>query len=53
MKLPTGTKNRDRSEEVTIYTSSWMGNLVTNRYWSEFFLNEGFTVFIERKILGN
>lgn len=29
-----------------------MGNLVTNRYWSEFFLNEGFTVFIERKILG-
>lgn len=28
-----------------------MGNLVTNRHWSEFFLNEGFTMFIERKIL--
>ncbi|KAI8894300.1 peptidase family M1-domain-containing protein, partial [Globomyces pollinis-pini] len=31
---------------------SWMGNLVTNKNWEHFWLNEGFTVFIERKILG-
>jgi leukotriene-A4 hydrolase len=31
---------------------SWMGNLVTNRTWEHFWLNEGFTVFIERKIIG-
>ncbi|EPZ33006.1 Peptidase M1, membrane alanine aminopeptidase domain-containing protein [Rozella allomycis CSF55] len=31
---------------------SWMGNLVTNSDWQHFWLNEGFTVFIERKILG-
>eukprot|EP01133_Synstelium_polycarpum_P006777 gene6777-7877_t len=31
---------------------SWCGNLVTNAMWSEFFLNEGFTVFVERKIIG-
>ncbi|KAL9645691.1 hypothetical protein ABK040_003424 [Willaertia magna] len=30
---------------------SWSGNLVTNRNWEHFFLNEGFTVFIERRIL--
>jgi len=44
----------DRSLENVVaheIAHSWMGNLVTNRYWSEFFLNEGFTVFIERKIL--
>ena len=29
---------------------SWTGNLVTNRNWQSFWLNEGFTVFIERKI---
>jgi leukotriene A-4 hydrolase/aminopeptidase len=31
---------------------SWMGNLVTTRNWEHFWLNEGWTVFIERKILG-
>jgi leukotriene-A4 hydrolase len=31
---------------------SWMGNLVTNRTWEHFWLNEGFTVFVERKIIG-
>eukprot|EP01101_Sappina_pedata_P000709 TRINITY_DN108_c0_g1_i2.p1 TRINITY_DN108_c0_g1~~TRINITY_DN108_c0_g1_i2.p1 ORF type:complete len:622 (-),score=285.30 TRINITY_DN108_c0_g1_i2:118-1983(-) len=31
---------------------SWMGNLVTNANWEHFWLNEGFTVFVERKILG-
>lgn len=27
-----------------------MGNLVTTKNWEHFWLNEGFTVFIERKI---
>ncbi|KAJ3010494.1 Leukotriene A-4 hydrolase [Thoreauomyces humboldtii] len=31
---------------------SWMGNLVTAQNWESFWLNEGFTVFIERKIIG-
>ena len=30
---------------------SWSGNLVTNATWSDFWMNEGFTVFIERKII--
>ncbi|EFP10186.1 hypothetical protein CRE_24300 [Caenorhabditis remanei] len=33
-------------------THSWTGNLVTNFSWEHFWLNEGFTVFIERKIHG-
>ena len=28
------------------------GNLVTNARWSDFWLNEGWTVFLERKIVG-
>lgn len=31
---------------------SWTGNLVTNRNFEHFWLNEGFTVFVERKIAG-
>jgi len=31
---------------------SWFGNLVTNRTFEDFWLNEGFTVFAERKIIG-
>ncbi|KAJ3211256.1 Leukotriene A-4 hydrolase [Dinochytrium kinnereticum] len=31
---------------------SWMGNLVTSASWEHFWLNEGFTVCIERKIMG-
>lgn len=31
---------------------SWTGNLVTNASWEHFWLNEGFTVFLERSILG-
>uniref|UniRef100_A0A914WI42 Uncharacterized protein n=1 Tax=Plectus sambesii TaxID=2011161 RepID=A0A914WI42_9BILA len=31
---------------------SWTGNLVTNSTWEHFWLNEGFTMFIERKICG-
>ena len=30
---------------------SWSGNLVTNATWSDFWLNEGFTIYIERRIL--
>lgn len=30
---------------------SWSGNLVTNATWSDFWLNEGFTVYIERRIV--
>jgi len=33
-------------------THSWTGNLVTNSNFEHFWLNEGFTVFIERKIAG-
>ncbi|KAG0172804.1 Leukotriene A-4 hydrolase [Apophysomyces sp. BC1034] len=31
---------------------SWMGNLVTTQNWEHFWLNEGWTVFVERKIAG-
>jgi leukotriene-A4 hydrolase len=31
---------------------SWSGNLVTNKNFEHFWLNEGFTVFTERKIIG-
>ncbi|KAF1783407.1 Armadillo-type fold [Phytophthora cactorum] len=30
---------------------SWTGNLVTNATWSDFWLNEGWTVWLERKIV--
>ncbi|BFZ64160.1 Leucyl aminopeptidase yscIV [Saitoella coloradoensis] len=30
---------------------SWSGNLVTNVSWEHFWLNEGWTVYLERKIL--
>lgn len=31
---------------------SWTGNLVTNRNFEHFWMNEGFTVYVERKING-
>jgi len=34
------------------FAHSWSGNYVTNANWSDFWLNEGFTVYIERLILG-
>jgi leukotriene-A4 hydrolase len=30
---------------------SWSGNLVTNASWNDFWINEGFTVYIERRIM--
>ncbi|HEX2252435.1 MAG TPA: M1 family metallopeptidase [Thermoanaerobaculia bacterium] len=30
---------------------SWSGNLVTNATWDDFWLNEGFTVYVERRIM--
>lgn len=30
---------------------SWSGNLVTNRSWADFWLNEGFTTYVENRIV--
>ena len=30
---------------------SWSGNLVTNATWDDFWLNEGFTVYLERRVI--
>ena len=30
---------------------SWSGNLVTNATWTDFWLNEGFTTYLERRII--
>ena len=46
----------DRSLTTTLaheIVHSWIGNLVTNAYWKDFWLNEGFTRYIERRILGS
>jgi len=32
---------------------SWTGNLITNHTWEHFWLNEGWTVWLERKIKGH
>jgi leukotriene-A4 hydrolase len=32
---------------------SWSGNLVTNATWNDFWLNEGFTVYFERRIMAH
>lgn len=43
----------DRSQASVIIHEimhSWTGNLVTNRNFEHFWLNEGFTVFLERKV---
>jgi leukotriene-A4 hydrolase len=30
---------------------SWSGNLVTNATWNDFWINEGFTVYLEKRIM--
>ncbi|KFV67326.1 Aminopeptidase B, partial [Dryobates pubescens] len=43
----------DRSlADVVIHeiSHSWFGNLVTNASWAEFWLNEGFTMYAQRRI---
>ena len=32
---------------------SWSGNLVTNATWRDFWLNEGFTVYLEQRIMAH
>lgn len=44
----------DRSLVTTIaheLAHSWSGNLVTNATWNDFWLNEGFTVYFENRIM--
>ena len=31
---------------------SWTGNFITNKNWQNFWINVGFTRFVERKIIG-
>jgi leukotriene-A4 hydrolase len=45
---------KDRSQVSVMaheLAHSWSGNLVTNCSWSHFWLNEGWTVYIERRII--
>ena len=44
----------DRSLVSTIVhelSHSWSGNLVTNSTWNDFWLNEGFTTYLERRLM--
>lgn len=51
-------QDADATTRVTIHemTHSWFGNLITNRTWGDFWLNEGVTTFGEwlaiREVLG-
>ncbi|CAI5757475.1 unnamed protein product [Candida verbasci] len=45
---------KDRSQVSVVaheLAHSWSGNLVTNCSWNHFWLNEGWTVYLERRIL--
>lgn len=47
--------SKDRSQVKVMaheLAHSWSGNLVTNCTWEHFWLNEGWTVYLERRILG-
>jgi hypothetical protein len=44
----------DRSQTALIaheLAHSWSGNLVTNKTWNDFWLNEGFTTYFEMRIM--
>lgn len=46
--------SKDRSNVNVVaheLAHSWFGNLVTNATWNDFWLNEGLTVYAERRIL--
>lgn len=47
--------SKDRSQVKVMaheLAHSWLGNLVTNCSWEHFWLNEGWTVYLERRIIG-
>lgn len=49
-----GTLSCPALGDITTRTHSFecrFGNLVTNATWSDFFLNEGFTMYAERRII--
>lgn len=50
---PTILDGKGSNLDVVIHelSHSWSGNLVTCAGWSHFWLNEGWTVFLERKIV--
>ncbi|KAM3963295.1 leukotriene A-4 hydrolase-like [Aphomia sociella] len=51
--IPPSLLSGDRSQvDIVMHEimHSWTGNLVTNRNFEHFWLNEGFTVFLERKV---
>ena len=47
----TGWRSQPGFSHRSEVAHSWSGNLVTNATWSDFWLNEGYTVYIERRIL--
>jgi len=50
---PTAVAGDQSLENIVAHeiAHSWTGNCVTNYDWTNFWLNEGFTVFLERKII--
>ncbi|XP_047738379.1 leukotriene A-4 hydrolase [Hyalella azteca] len=51
---PTLLAGDKSAVDVVIHeiSHSWTGNLVTNRTWGDFWLNEGMTMLVQRKIEG-
>lgn len=61
MEIPNMTQltptliSKDRTQVKVMaheLAHSWSGNLVTNCSWEHFWLNEGWTVYLERRIIG-
>src|SRR3546814_7470839 len=48
---PRSTRTDTLFPYTTLFRSSWSGNLVTNATWNDFWLNEGFTVYFETRIM--